>query len=272
MIRALLVDDEPPARARLRAILADEADLAIVGEAEDCEAALEAMEALAPDVIFLDVQMPGLDGFGVVQALPRERTPMVVFVTAYDEHAVRAFEIHAVDYLVKPYHRERLREAVARVRERLGRREREPAAGNDAAAAPPAAPGGEEMRDQLTALLATLRAGKEYLARVAVRLGERIYYVRMEEVDWVEADGNYARLHTGGGTPSARTHLLRKPLSVLASELDPRQFARIHRSSLVNIDRIKELRALYDGEYQVLLVDGTKLKLSKTFRGNLPEF
>jgi two-component system LytT family response regulator len=272
-MRVLIVDDEPPARARLRAmleLLPDADALEIVGEAEDGEAALDAVARERPDLVFLDVQMPGLDGFGVVRALASDEAlrealggtlPLVVFATAFDQHAVRAFEVHAVDYLVKPFDARRLATAVGRARERLAaRRGAAPAAG----ALPP----------QLAALLAALPAGapRPHLMRLAVRVGERVYWVRTADIDWVEADGNYLRLHTGTGTPQAKAHLIRKPLSALAEELDPAQFARIHRSALVNVDRIRELRALSDGEYQVLLVDGTKLKLSRTYRANLPAF
>jgi two-component system LytT family response regulator len=273
-MRILIVDDEPPARVRLRTMLEmlpDADALEVVGEAEDGEAALDAIAREKPDLVFLDVQMPGLDGFAVVRALAADPAlldalggtpPAVVFATAYDQHAVRAFDVHAVDYLVKPFDGKRLATALARARERL--EARRAAAG--AAALPP----------ELAALLAAVQpagsAAPAYLTRLAVRLGERVYYVRTADIDWVEAEGNYLRLHTGGGTPQAKTHLIRKPLAALAEELDPAQFARIHRSALVNIDRIRELRALSDGEYHVLLTDGTKLKLSRTFRANLPAF
>jgi two-component system LytT family response regulator len=274
-MRVLIVDDEPPARVRLRAMLEmlpDTDALEVVGEAEDGEAALDAIARERPDLVFLDVQMPGLDGFGVVRALAADATlldalggalPVVVFATAFDQHAVRAFEVHAVDYLVKPFDAKRLTTALARARERL--QARRSAAANGA------------LSPEITALLAALQsqspgAARAYLTRIAVRLGERVYYVRTADIDWVEADGNYLRLHTGRGTPQAKAHLIRKPLAALAEELDPAQFARIHRSSLVNIDRIRELRALSDGEYQVLLTDGTKLKLSRTYRANLPAF
>jgi two-component system LytT family response regulator len=273
-MRVLIVDDEPPARARLRAMLELQRDadaLELVGEAEDGEAALEAIARERPDLVFLDVQMPGLDGFGVARALASDEAlreglggalPLIVFATAFDQHAVRAFEVHAVDYLVKPFDARRLATAVGRARERLAARR---------AAASPAAGG---LPPQLAALLAALpgSAARPYVTRLAVRVGERVYWVRAADIDWVEADGNYLRLHTGTGTPQAKAHLIRKPLAALAEELDPAQFARIHRSALVNVDRIRELRALSDGEYQVVLVDGTRLKLSRTYRANLPAF
>ncbi len=277
-MRILIVDDEPPARVRLRTMLEmlpDADALEVVGEAEDGEAALDAIARERPEVVFLDVQMPGLDGFGVVRALSSDAVlqealggtlPEVVFATAYDQHAVRAFDVHAVDYLVKPFDGKRLATALARARERLATRR--------------AARGPTALPPEIAALLAALPSGAAgggaaapaYLTRLAVRVGERVYYVRAADIDWVEADGNYLRLHTGTGTPQAKAHLIRKPLAALAEELDPAQFARIHRSALVNIDRIRELRALSDGEYQVLLTDGTKLKLSRTYRANLPSF
>jgi two-component system LytT family response regulator len=260
-------------------MLPDADALEIVGEAEDGEAALEAIARERPDLVFLDVQMPGLDGFGVARALggaamveaTEGALPELVFATAFDQHAVRAFEVHAVDYLVKPFDAKRLALALARARERLAARRavREAARG----AAPDAALDG--LPPALAALLAAVRplpAAPEYVTRLAVRVGERVYWVRTADIDWVEADGNYLRLHTGTGTPQAKAHLIRKPLAALAEALDPAQFARIHRSTLVNIDRIRELRALSDGEYQVFLVDGTKLKLSRTYRQNLPAF
>jgi two-component system LytT family response regulator len=274
-MRILIVDDEPPARVRLRTMLEmlpDADAYEVVGEAEDGEAALDAIARERPDLVFLDVQMPGLDGFGVVRALSSDAAlrdalggalPAVVFATAFDQHAVRAFDVHAVDYLVKPFDGRRLTTALARARERLAARR----AAREPAALPP----------ELAALLAALPPGAgggapAYPTRLAVRLGERVYYVRTADIDWVQADGNYLRLHTGTGTAQAKAHLIRKPLAALAEELDPAQFARIHRSALVNIDRIRELRALSDGEYQVLLTDGTKLKLSRTYRANLPAF
>jgi two-component system LytT family response regulator len=277
-MRILIVDDEPPARLRLRTMLEmlpDADALDVVGEAEDGEAALEAVARERPDVVFLDVQMPGLDGFGVARALGgaamAEATggapPELVFATAFDQHAVRAFEVHAVDYLVKPFDAKRLAVALGRARERLAARRAARQAAEGAA--------GEGLPPALAALLAAVRpapSAADYATRLSVRVGERVYWVRTADIDWVEADGNYLRLHTGTGTPQAKAHLIRKPLAALAEELDPTQFARIHRSTLVNIDRIRELRALSDGEYQVFLSDGTKLKLSRTYRQNLPAF
>lgn len=275
-MRILLVDDEPPARLRLRTMLEmlpEADDLEIIGEAEDGVSAVERILADRPDVVFLDVQMPGLDGFAVLRALATEtgaagvaegfELPLVVFSTAYEAHAVRAFETAAVDYLVKPYDGRRLAVAIARVRERLQARNAARQAAEPAAAIPA----------DLGALLAALpSSARTTLERVSVRVGDRVYWVRTRDIDWVTADGNYLRLRTGAGTAQAREHVIRRPLSVFAEELDPRAFARIHRSVLVNIDRIKELRSIADGEYQVIMADGTKFKLSRSFRSNLPDF
>lgn len=280
-MRVLIVDDEPPARARLRTLLElvpDADGLEVVGEAEDGEAAIEAVLQTRPDVLVLDVQMPGMDGFAVVRALYTDpaivdalgdATPVLIFATAFDQHAVRAFEVHAVDYLVKPFDAKRLATALSRARERVQARR---ASGGSAAGSAVSATLPPDVAAVLASLQGLAPASAAFVSRLAVRVGERVYYVRTADIEWVEADGNYLRLHTGTAHPQGRSHLIRKPLSVLADELDPAQFARIHRSTLVNIDRIRELRALSDGEYQVVLLDGTKLKLSRTYRSNLPNF
>lgn len=239
-IRVVIVDDEPLARARVRAILARSPDVEIIGECVDGTDALEAIPHLAPDIVLLDVQMPGLDGFGVVERLPEPR-PAIVFVTAHDRHAVRAFDVHALDYVLKPFEPERLLAAVERAR-------KQPSPPHD-----------------WQALLAELRTAPAYIERVAIRLGDRIYYVVLNDVDWIEADGNYVRLHTG-----TRSHLLRRSLRQMAVELDPKRFARVHRSSIVNIDRVRELRVLPDGDFTVELVTGVKLKLMRRYRELLP--
>jgi two-component system LytT family response regulator len=274
-MRVLIVDDEAPARRRLRAMLelVPNADaLEIVGEADSGASALEMAAATCPDLVILDVQMPGLDGFAVARALAREEparalvsapAPEIVFSTAFEAHAVRAFDLHAVDYLLKPYTMARLQVAIERAQ---ARRSRAAARSSDGSIVP----GGME------AVLAAWERGelgqRRFPARFAVRVGERIYYVRAESIDWVEADGNYVRLHTGISTPKERTHLIRKSMAAMAAELDPMRFARVHRSTIVNVDRIHELRHIADGEYLLLLLDGTKLRVSRTYRQNLPDF
>ncbi len=194
--------------------------------------------------MLLDIQMPGMDGIRVAEQL-RDPRPIIVFVTAFDQHAVRAFDVHAMDYVLKPFEPERLFAAVDRASAATQQARREPA--------------------DWKAMLAELRAAPAWLDRVAIRLGDRIYYVRLRDVDWIEAEGNYVRLHIG-----TQSHLLRRAVRQLTEELDPTQFARIHRSAIVNIDRISELRALPDGDFQVLLTTDAKLKMLRKYRDGLP--
>src|SRR5215207_2981602 len=214
-LRSLIVDDEPLARELLRSMLSVHDDVEVVGEAGSGRAAVEAVREIEPDLMFLDVQMPGLDGFEVLQALGAERLPEVVFVTAYDQYALKAFEVHALDYLLKPFTRRRFAEAMEHVLDRLALRQ-----------------GGFEPG--VAALLDALRAERERPDRIAVRTGRGVHFVKPEEVSWVEAEGNYVRLHTPGGT-----HLVRGTLKEVEARLGPRRFVRVHRSALVNLDRIR---------------------------------
>ena len=239
-LRVLVVDDEPLARRGIHVRLGRMAGVEIVGECASGREAVDAIRGLSPDLVFLDVQMPGLDGYGVVEAVGAERMPVVVFVTAYDQHALRAFEARALDYLLKPIDDERFEQAVARARARVAER-RESAVGRRLAAAP-AAP----------------------LERILVRSGGRVLLVAADEVDWIEAAGDYLRLHVG----PAR-HLLRETMGALEARLDPRRFVRIHRSTIVNVSRIRELQPYFNREYVVLLRDGTRLKLSRGYRERL---
>ena len=243
-LRVLLVDDEPLARGKLRRLLADEAGIEIVGEAGSADEARALIERERPALVFLDIQMPGQDGFQLIESLPRDLLPGVVFVTAYDQHAVRAFEVHALDYLLKPFDRERLRLALERARESLARADAQ--AGLD---------------EQLKSMLTELRGEQPFLSRFVVRSVGRIVFVRAQDVDWIEAAGNYVRLRIG-----KESHLLRETMSSLETRLDPKVFARIHRSTIVNIDRIKELNHIFHGDYSVLLKDGTRLTLSRGYR------
>jgi len=242
-IRTLIVDDEPLARRRIRRLLESEPDVDVVGESGTGRHAVAAIRNHAPDLVFLDVQMPGLSGFEVLAKLQTERLPAIIFVTAYDEYAVRAFDVHALDYLLKPFSRERFVDAVRCARNAL-RREASPAADG-----------------RLTALLAELRGAPLRPERLLVRTGGRVLFVAVEEIDWIEAAGNYVRLHTGN-----RTHLLRDTMAGIASKLDPRRFLRIHRSTIVNADRIRELQPWFHGDHLVILEDGKQLTLSRTFR------
>lgn len=242
-LKVMLVDDEPLARGKLRRLLADATEVEIVGEAGSAEEARDKLQELRPDLLFLDIQMPGQDGFALLESLPAHDLPAVVFVTAYDEHAVRAFEVSALDYLLKPFDRERLELALERAREALARRD------------------GVGLDEQLRSMLQELRGEQPFLDRFVVRSVGRIVFVRAADVDWIEAAGNYVRLRIG-----KESHLLRETMSSLETRLDPRVFARIHRSTIVNIDRIKELNHIFHGDYSVLLKDGTRLTLSRGYR------
>jgi two-component system LytT family response regulator len=226
----LLVDDEPLARQRLRQMLADHADVAIAGEAEHVDQARELVRAERPDLILLDVRMPGVDGFALLEGLHLTPMPYVIFVTAHAEHAVDAFEAQAVDYLLKPFDEERLARALERARLAIAR-----------------------------------RGPQRHLERFPVTLGRRTRYVSAAEVDWIEGYGNYVRLHTGKAA-----HLVRGTLKALEGELDPGRFVRVHRSAIVAVDRVRELESLGGGEYRVVLSDGTRIPMSQRYRERLP--
>ena len=238
-LRVLIVDDEPLARRRLKALLGDEPEIEIAGECEDGASAIAAARQLSPAVMFLDVQMPGLDGFDVIEALGPDRCPAIVFVTAYDAYALKAFEVHAIDYLLKPFDRKRLRQALARARA--------------------LASSEKDVGRQLIAVMAELRANRPR-ERIVVKSRERIYFVRVADISWIEASGHYLTLHAGRDE-----HLIRSTLKEFESQLDGERFFRVHRSTIVNVDYIKELLPSFHGEYVIVLRDGTRVSTS---RGN----
>jgi two-component system LytT family response regulator len=244
-IRALIVDDEPLGRQRIRSLLKEEADLEIVGECANGREAVAAIRDQQPDLVFLDVQMPGVDGFGVLEAVG-EQMPAIVFVTAHDSYALRAFEVHALDYLLKPFDRQRLRQALQRARQQITQR--------------------DKAVGQYNALLEDVQSNRKILDRLVIKSSGRVFFLKTEEIDWIEAAGNYLRLHVGG-----EVHLLRETMTNLESRLNSGQFIRIHRSTMVNIERIKELRPLFHGDYMVLLHDKTELTLSRSYRPKLQE-
>ena len=249
LIRVLIVDDEPLAREMLREMLEADQDVEIVGERSNGREAVEAIRVHSPDLLFLDVQMPELGGFEVLEALGTGPMPHVIFVTAYDQYAVRAFEVHALDYLLKPFDRERFDISWQRAKTQIVREK----------------DGGRDQR--ILALLEELKAGSSrYLERLVIKSGGRIYFLETTEIDWIEAEGNYVSVHSG-----KKSHLLRETISSLESQLDPRKFLRIHRSSIVRIDRIKELQPWFHGEYHVILQNGTQLMLSRNYREKLQE-
>ena len=245
-IRTLIVDDEPLGRERIRTLLGGDADVEIVGECGDGKQAVAAIERTGPDLVYLDVQMPEMDGFAVLDAIAGERMPAIIFVTAYDRYAVKAFEVHAVDYLLKSFDRERFHDALRRAKEQIrGSRE-------------------GLWHERLTGLLEELQWRQKQLTRLVIRSAGRIFFLRVEEIDWLEAADNYVRIHVG-----RESHLVRETLQSLQERLDPSRFLRIHRSTVVNLDRIKELHPLFHGDYVVKLVDGTELSLSRNYREKL---
>jgi two-component system, LytTR family, response regulator len=256
-LRTLIVDDEPLARARLRELLDAESDVAVVGECGNGDDAVDAITRDQPDLVLLDIQMPELDGFGVVRAVGIERMPAVVFVTAHDEHALAAFEIHAVDYVLKPVDPDRLSEALRRAKRRIA-----------------AAAGGagsrdddRDLRERLAALVAEVSAAvapagvSPSTGRLAIKGEGRVVFVRIADVDWVEAMDNYVRLHVGRDI-----HMMRETLSNLETRLSGTTFLRIHRSAIVNIERIREVQPWFAGDYVVILTDGTKLTTGRRYR------
>jgi two-component system LytT family response regulator len=243
MLRALIVDDEAPARRRIRRLLASESDVTVVGECGDGASAIASITETRPDLVFLDVQMPERDGFDVVKALPPRRLPAVLFVTAYDRYALQAFEVHAVDYLLKPFTGERFRTALDRARERIAQHVQDPA---------------------LAELARALRNRPAYLSRLPIRSGGRTLFVNLDAVDWLEAADNYVRVHVG-----QREHLVRETLATLEAQLDPERFARIHRSAIVRLDGVAEIRPTSHGDAEVVLRNGSRLTASRTWRHRL---
>jgi two-component system, LytTR family, response regulator len=250
-IRTLIVDDEPLAREGVRLHLEDHADFEVVGECGSGEEAVMRIETEHPDLVFLDVQMPGLDGFGVLENIGSngDRMPAVVFVTAYDQFALRAFEAHALDYLLKPFEAERFGKALDRVRAQLRTRTEAP------------------VDERLRSLLASLGAKENYLERMVARTGGKILILRVDEVDWIEAAANYVRVHIG-----QKHYLVRETMTNLETRLDPDRFLRIHRSIIVRKDRIKELEPLFQGDYSVVLHDGARLTSSRGYRDKIQSF
>jgi two-component system, LytTR family, response regulator len=242
-IRALIVDDEPLARLRVRELLAKETDVEIVGEAQDGPTAVSLVRELTPDLLFLDIQMPELDGFGVLEQIAPRPIPALVFVTAYDRFALRAFEAHALDYLLKPYDDQRFAGALQRVREQLRHRD----AG--------------ELEQRVRDLLLEVRGGASHLERLAAQSGSRSVLIRVDEIDWLEAEGKYVRLHVRD-----HAYLIRDTLRRLESALDPARFLRIHRSIIVNVERIREVEAFFPGTYVLFLRNGTRLKSGRAYR------
>ena len=248
MYRVLIVDDEPLARKRIRRMLDGESDMSVVAECVDGPSAVSAINELNPDLVFLDVQMPEMNGLEVIRAVGPGRLPALVFVTAYDAYALQAFEAEALDYLLKPFDSLRFRESLQRARRHLEGQDR------------------DRLNEQIRELANHFGAEPKYLQRLAVRMEDRMLLLNVPEIDWMEAAGNYVCVHAG-----KQSHIVRDSLSHFESSLDPGQFARIHRSTLVNLSRIRELRPHWHGDYKVILHSGQVLDLSRRYREALIE-
>lgn len=243
-IRTLIVDDEPPARAKVRHLLATENDIDVVGEAGNGDDAIRLIGELKPDLLFLDIQMPATDGISVLRAVKDEWLPCTIFTTAYAEHAVEAFALHALDYLLKPYSRERFADALARARKVLA-----------------SAALSEQGDPRVSAALNEAPVKSNPLERFLVKTNDRYLVVRTSEVTWIEAASNYVILHTASGN-----HVLRRSLAVLEGELDPKQFFRSSRSAIVNLDFVREVQPMAAGEHVIVLRDGKSVPLTRGLR------
>lgn len=242
-IKTIIVDDEPLARKRVSQLLKKEPDVEIIAECGDGRAAISAIKEQQPDLIFLDVQMPEVSGFDVLRELQTDLAPAVIFVTAYDQFTVQAFDAHAVDYLLKPFGEERFRQAISRARQQIKAKTE------------------NHSDERFSLLLEHLKLNKGFLERLIVNHKNRLIIIPIGDVDWIETYGNYLKIHSG-----EKTYLVRETMNNLAARIDPAKFLRIHRSTLVNLDRIKELQPMFGGQYTIILLDGTELTLSRNYR------
>jgi two-component system, LytTR family, response regulator len=249
-IRTLIVDDEPLARRNLRVLLEKDSEIEIVEECRNGREAVKAINSLSPDLIFLDIQMPEMDGFDVLARVDPGQINAIIFVTAFDQYALKAFDVHALDYLLKPFDDERFAHALDRAKSQIEAREI------------------NRLSKRLLALLEERESARQdttgqkpYLTRLMMKVSGRVVLLKVDEIDFIEAEGNYAKLHVG-----RKTHLLREKMNDLEAQLDPEKFVRIHRSIIVNLDRIKEMHPHFNGDYIVVLEDGRQLRLSRTRR------
>lgn len=250
-IKTLIVDDEPLARRNLRVLLEQDGQIEIVDECRNGHEAVKAINTHSPDLIFLDIQMPEMDGFDVLARVGPEQIQAIIFVTAFDQYALKAFEVHALDYLLKPFDDERFARALERAKSQISASEI------------------DKLSQRLLALLEDRKSERKgtdesYLTRLMIKTSTRMMLLKVDEIDFIEADGNYAKLHAG-----RKTHLLREKMNDLEGRLDPARFVRIHRSIIVNLDRIKEMQPHFNGDYIVVLDDGRQLRLSRSRRENL---
>jgi two-component system, LytTR family, response regulator len=244
MIRTLIIDDVQLARERIKRCLAEEPELQIVGECDNGTNAVASIRDLSPDLIFLDVQMPALDGFGVLEALKGERVPEVIFVTAYNEYAIQAFEVNALDYLLKPVNCARVGKAVERAKSHL--------------AQPPPV---DDVDSRFRAMLEDIKASSKFLKRLTIKLTGHTILLPTDEIDWIESYGNYLKVHAG-----RESHLIRGTMQSLEAKLDPETFVRVHRTAIVNIERIKQIYPRSNGDQDLVLQNGQQLMLSRKYR------
>lgn len=248
LIRALIVDDEPLGREGIRNLLSGDKDIVIAGECADGVQAIADIQSLRPDLVFLDIQMPECDGFGVLAALPEGSIPSVIFVTAFDKYALEAFAVHALDYILKPIDPARFRIALDRVKERFLEQHQ------------------ERFNESLLRFVAELHAQEKYRNRIVVKSRGKLLLFKVDDVDWIESAGDYVSLHVRG-----EQHLLRDTMNEIEAKLDPVRFLRIHRSTIVNVDRVKELEPLFQGQYVLRLRDGTRLTASRSYKKQIDD-
>ena len=246
LFTALIVDDEKLSREKIRNLLASDNEIRIIGESENGLQAVKDIESKHPDLVFLDIQMPDLDAFGVIKKMNTAHPPHIIFITAYDEYAIKAFEVNAIDYLLKPFDRPRFKEAVERAK-RIIQAEMM-----------------DELNLQLQDLLETLKSRNTFLKRLVIKSSGRIFFLKTNQIDWIESAGNYAVLHCG-----REKHLYRETLKFLSEHLDPEKFVRIHRSKIINIERIREIQSWSHGDYLLILEDATELVMSRHYKDNL---
>lgn len=247
-LSVVVADDEPLARERVLSLLAAEPDIDVVAQCRDGEEAVKAIAERRPDLVLLDIEMPRMDGFDVINAIGPDRMPTLIFVTAYDQHAIRAFEVRALDYLLKPFDRERFAGALRRARSQI-----------DAQAT-------GDLGRRLVAMMKDPKREAPRSDRLVVKSGGRLFFLRSDEIDWIEAAGNYVRLHVG-----PQSHLLRETMNAIEARLDPERFFRIHRSRIVNVERIQEMQPWLNGEYSIVLKTGGRLTISRGYREKLQE-
>jgi two-component system LytT family response regulator len=248
VIRVCIVDDEPIACRRIQRLLKDDPSIEILKICNNGEQAAEAIKKLSPDLVFLDIQMPRMDGFEVLKSLESENMPHVIFVTAYDRYAIQAFEVHALDYLLKPFDTERFEEAISRAKAQI-QQDRN-----------------RTLNKGLYALLEEMKTPPRYLERLVIKASGRVFFLKTEEIDWIEAQGKYVSIHAG-----KEEHLVREGMNTLENELDPKKFVRIHKSTIVNVDRIQQLQTWFHGDYRLILHNVTTLTLSRRYRQRLDE-